>query len=88
MCILQNLGPKKEYNLKVADYILMIFDFAAACFLKDGHLNKRGSISALGARWASFLDHFPPVPPPPPHQTICPQELRGDVGPSEFVPFY
>ena len=27
-------------------------------------------------------------PSPPHHQTICPQERRGDVAPSDFVPFY
>ena len=44
------------------------------------------------ARRASFLDHSLAVPVPPSphthHRTICPQELRGDAHPSEFVPFY
>ena len=37
-----------------------------------GHfLGLWGSISAPGARWASFVDHSPPVPVfAPPHQTI------------------
>ena len=52
---------------------------------------SRGSVSALGTRRASFFDHSPPVPvfaPPTPHQTICPQDGRGDVATSDLVPFY
>ena len=40
-------------------------------------------------RRASFFYHSPPVPVfAPLHQTICPQERRGDVATSEFAPFY
>ena len=40
------------------------------------------------ARRASLFDHSPPVPVfAPPHQTICPQEARGDVATSDLVSF-
>ena len=36
-----------------------------------------------------LVDHSPPVTVfAPPHQTICPQEGRGDVATSDLVPFY
>ena len=49
--------------------------------------DQRGSISAPGMRRASFFDQSPPVPVfAPPHQTICPQDVRGDVAFSDLVP--
>ena len=41
------------------------------------------------ARRASFFYPSPPVPVfAPPHQTNRPQERRGDVAATDFVPFY
>ena len=49
-------------------------------------LYHRGSVSAPG----TLLLPFPTGACfcPPPHQTICPQEHRGDVSISDLVPFY
>ena len=47
------------------------------------------SVSARGAGCASFFYPSPSVPVfAPPHQTMCPQEVRGDVATSDLVPFY
>ena len=46
-----------------------------------------GSVSAAGIFSLPFPIRACP-PPPPPHQTICPQEGRGDVATSDLVPFH
>ena len=48
----------------------------------------RGSIVTPGIFFRPFPTRPCFCPPTPPHQTLCPQELSGDVDPSEFVPFY
>ena len=60
------------------------------CLREEG---PQGSVSAPGARQAGTGHLFLTIPHPclflsPPHQTICPQEGKGDVATSDLVPFY
>ena len=57
---------------------------------REGRAVFRASNSGgVLAHRAAFFDHSPPVPVfASPHQTICPQEARGDVANSDLVPFY
>ena len=51
-------------------------------------LRSRGSVSVPGARAGHLFFEHSPCLFLPPHQTICPQEARGDVATSDFVHFY